>query len=62
LNVPAAGARAQHEARVEVLDRGLELALDVGQVDRHVVKELCLRLQQGCGVRGWGRDGLGTGA
>ena len=24
--------------------------------------ELCLRLQRGCGVRGWGRDGLGTGA
>jgi hypothetical protein len=23
---------------------------------------LCLRLQRGCGVRGWGRDGLGTGA
>ena len=22
---------------------------------------LCLRLQRGCGVRGWGRDGLGTG-
>ena len=26
------------------------------------MKELCLRLQQGCGVRGWGRDGLGNGA
>jgi hypothetical protein len=26
------------------------------------VKKLCLRLQRGCGVRGWGRDGLGTGA
>ena len=25
-------------------------------------EELCLRLQRGCGVRGWGRDGLGTGA
>jgi hypothetical protein len=24
------------------------------------VKKLCLRLQRGCGVRGWGRDGLGT--
>src|SRR5262245_19626249 len=23
---------------------------------------LFLRLQRGCGVRGWGRDGLGTGA
>ena len=23
---------------------------------------LCLRLQRGCGMRGWGRDGLGTGA
>ena len=23
---------------------------------------LCLRLQRGCGVRGWGRDDLGTGA
>jgi hypothetical protein len=23
---------------------------------------LCLWLQRGCGVRGWGRDGLGTGA
>jgi len=23
---------------------------------------LCLRLPRGCGVRGWGRDGLGTGA
>jgi hypothetical protein len=23
---------------------------------------LCLRLQRGCGVRGWGRDGLGAGA
>jgi antirestriction protein ArdC len=23
---------------------------------------LCLRLQRGGGVRGWGRDGLGTGA
>ena len=22
---------------------------------------LCLRLQRGCGVRGWGRDSLGTG-
>jgi hypothetical protein len=22
---------------------------------------LCLRLQRGCGVRGWGRDGLGAG-
>jgi hypothetical protein len=22
---------------------------------------LCLRLQRGCGVRGWGPDGLGTG-
>ena len=25
-------------------------------------RELCLRLQRGCGVRGWGRDDLGTGA
>ena len=25
-------------------------------------KELCLRLQRGCGMRGWGRDGLGAGA
>jgi hypothetical protein len=25
-------------------------------------EELCLRLHRGCGVRGWGRDGLGTGA
>ena len=23
---------------------------------------LCLRLQRGCGMRGWGRDGLGAGA
>jgi hypothetical protein len=23
---------------------------------------LCLRLQRGCGVRGWGPAGLGTGA
>jgi hypothetical protein len=26
------------------------------------VRWLCLRLQRGCGVRGWERDGLGTGA
>ena len=26
------------------------------------LSSLCLRLQRGCGVRGWGRDGLGTGA
>jgi len=26
------------------------------------VEQLCLRLQRGCGVRGWGRDGLGAGA
>jgi len=26
------------------------------------VSEPCLRLQRGCGVRGWGRDGLGTGS
>jgi hypothetical protein len=30
-------------------------------VDR-APERLCLRLQRGCGVRGWGRDGLGTGA
>ena len=24
-------------------------------------EELCLRLHRGCGVRGWGRDGLGRG-
>jgi len=29
---------------------------------RQVEYALCLRLQRGCGVRGWGRDGLGTGA
>jgi hypothetical protein len=29
----------------------------------HFTKQtLCLRLQRGGGVRGWGRDGLGTGA
>ena len=27
-----------------------------------VAPMLCLRLQRGCGVRGWGRDGLETGA
>ncbi len=27
-----------------------------------VIRERCLRLQRGGGVRGWGRDGLGTGA
>ena len=30
--------------------------------NRGHVLPLCLRLQRGCGVRGWGRDGLGTGA
>jgi len=29
--------------------------------DEAAFAELCLRLQRGCGVRGWGRDGLGTG-
>jgi len=28
--------------------------------DEAAFAELCLRLQRGCGVRGWG-DGLGTG-
>ena len=27
----------------------------------YIRPELCLRLQRGCGVRGWRRDGLGTG-
>jgi hypothetical protein len=29
---------------------------------RAQARRLCLRLQRGCGVRGWRRDGLGTGA
>ena len=32
------------------------------QAPRQQPRSLCLRLQRGCGVRGWGRDGLGTGA
>jgi hypothetical protein len=36
--------------------------VSVGQEKKSRVYELCLRLQRGCGVRGWGRDGLGTGA
>ena len=31
-------------------------------MDHIGIDVLCLRLQRGCGVRGWGRDGLGTGA
>ena len=33
----------------------------VGEEGNHIAR-LCLRLQRGCGVRGWGRDDLGTGA
>ena len=41
---------------------GSELLRLLAAPRRATPRELCLRLQRGCGVRGWGRDGLGTGA
>jgi len=35
--------------------------MDHNGIDVHK-RDSCLRLQRGCGMRGWGREGLGAGA
>ena len=66
---PAARAVALVERLFALLHdcRALVPQLEAARTDPEPVSAqaerlLCLRLQRGCGVRGWGRDGLGTGA
>ena len=56
---PACGRTPTHPAPVPAAPARTRAT---GVADDHWAASLCLRLQRGCGVRGWGRDGLGTGA